>query len=310
MKSCPHCQAQYEDDLSFCLQDGTKLTLIGTHPNSEAITDRYAIPSETKPEKAEEVTLKLRDQPVSKETITKSSMPEINKFSGAQTQVQSEPQKSRAGFFLGALAGIGLLLIVSAIGGMFWYFGGQKSNETATNTSPIANESTTEEKTLGGHSNLESGENTTSQNTNLKSEVTPKATASVKPEETKTPINPETPEIKPTAKPTIEDIARPTPKPTRERPSRPISGGVVNGKAISLPSPAYPPAAKAVNVKGAVSVQVLIDENGNVKSANAVSGHPLLRNSAERAARNARFKPTVLNGQPVRVSGVIMYNFN
>lgn len=88
-----------------------------------------------------------------------------------------------------------------------------------------------------------------------------------------------------------------------------ISGGVLNGKATSLPKPAYPPAAKAVNAEGAVSVQVLIDENGQVISANAVSGHPLLRPAAVEAARAATFSPTTLSGNPVKVSGVITYNF-
>lgn len=88
-----------------------------------------------------------------------------------------------------------------------------------------------------------------------------------------------------------------------------ISGGVLNGKAVSLPKPPYPPAARAVNAEGAVSVQVLIDEEGNVASANAISGHPLLRAAAVEAARRAKFSPTLLMGTPVKVSGVITYNF-
>jgi TonB family protein len=88
-----------------------------------------------------------------------------------------------------------------------------------------------------------------------------------------------------------------------------VSGGVLNGKALSLPKPVYPPAARAVKATGAVSIQVLIDENGNVVSANAVSGHPLLRAAAESAARSSTFSPTLVCGQPVKVSGVITYNF-
>lgn len=88
-----------------------------------------------------------------------------------------------------------------------------------------------------------------------------------------------------------------------------ISKGVVNGSAISLPTPAYPPAAKAVNAGGAVSVQVTIDEEGNVISARAVSGHPLLQAAAVQAARAAKFRPTLLQGQPVKVTGTIVYNF-
>lgn len=90
---------------------------------------------------------------------------------------------------------------------------------------------------------------------------------------------------------------------------RQISGGVLNGKAIILPAPKYPPAARAVGASGPVSVQVLIDENGDVVSASAVSGNPLLRGACVEAARGTKFAPTMLMGQPVKVSGVITYNF-
>lgn len=88
-----------------------------------------------------------------------------------------------------------------------------------------------------------------------------------------------------------------------------ISGGVLNGKAISLPKPTYPQVARSANASGTVVVAVTIDEDGNVISAKAVSGHPLLQASAVAAARQARFTPTKLAGKPVKVSGVINYNF-
>ena len=88
-----------------------------------------------------------------------------------------------------------------------------------------------------------------------------------------------------------------------------ISGGVLNGKATNLVKPTYPAAAKAVQASGAVNVQVTIDEQGNVISANAVSGHPLLRASAVQAARASKFSPTLLSGKPVKVTGVIVYNY-
>lgn len=99
------------------------------------------------------------------------------------------------------------------------------------------------------------------------------------------------------------------PKPTPPPPPRTISGGVLNGKATSLPQPAYPPAAKAVRASGTVTVQVKIDENGNVVSASAVSGPAILKAAAEQAARRAKFSPTKLSGQPVSVTGIINYNF-
>lgn len=105
------------------------------------------------------------------------------------------------------------------------------------------------------------------------------------------PIIPKKPEAAPRKPPTI------------------VSLGVITGKAIDLPKPVYSVAARAVNAGGDVNVQVLIDEKGNVVSAKAVNGHPLLKDSAERAARTAKFTPTVLSNQPVKVSGIIVYKF-
>jgi protein TonB len=103
-----------------------------------------------------------------------------------------------------------------------------------------------------------------------------------------------------------EDAPPPPPKPT---PRAPISGGVLNGKAVRLVQPQYPPIARSAHASGQVSVQITIDENGNVISAHAVSGHPLLQAAAVGAARASKFTPTKLSGQPVKVSGVIIYNF-
>jgi len=108
--------------------------------------------------------------------------------------------------------------------------------------------------------------------------------------------------------PTRVDIAEPPPPPPAP-PRAPISGGVLNGKAISLPKPAYPPIARQAHASGTVVVQVTIDENGHVISARAISGHPLLQAVSVGAARGARFSPTKLSGQPVKVTGVITYNF-
>src|SRR6185503_2174555 len=111
------------------------------------------------------------------------------------------------------------------------------------------------------------------------------------------------------AKVQIADEPPPPDAPKPTPPRAPISGGVLNGKAISLPKPAYPPIARQAHASGTVVVQVTIDENGGVISARAVSGHPLLQAVAVDAARGARFSPTKLSGQPVKVTGVITYNF-
>lgn len=111
------------------------------------------------------------------------------------------------------------------------------------------------------------------------------------------------------------DVVIPKPPPfvkkeeVKPKSNQKVSLGVINGKAINLIKPPYPPAAKAVRAAGEVSVQVAIDEKGNVTSANAVSGHPLLRQAAENAARASKFNPTLLSQEPVKVSGIIIYKF-
>ncbi|MBC8029937.1 MAG: energy transducer TonB [Pyrinomonadaceae bacterium] len=100
------------------------------------------------------------------------------------------------------------------------------------------------------------------------------------------------------------------PPPPAPRPLlKPVSGGVLNGSAVSLPPPSYPDAAKRSRVSGSVIVEVVIDEMGKVISAQAISGPMALREVAIQAALRARFSPTKLSGQPVKVSGTISYKF-
>jgi len=88
------------------------------------------------------------------------------------------------------------------------------------------------------------------------------------------------------------------------------SGGVLQGSATRRVEPAYPPLAKAAEVSGAVVVEVTVGEDGNVISARAISGHPLLKDAAVAAARQWTFTPTQLAGVPVKVIGTITFNFN
>lgn len=87
---------------------------------------------------------------------------------------------------------------------------------------------------------------------------------------------------------------------------RPIQGGVLNGKAISFPKPEHPAQADAA---GTVVVQVVVDEQGNVISAQAASGPASLQQSSVNAAMQAKFSPTLLMGEPVKVAGVLIYRF-
>lgn len=103
----------------------------------------------------------------------------------------------------------------------------------------------------------------------------------------------------------VADAPPPAPKPLL----RPLSGGVLNGKALYLPMPTYPEAARRVRVTGLVQVAVVVDENGKVISGQVLSGPVSLREAALQAALRARFSPTKLSGQSVKVSGEINYNF-
>lgn len=107
----------------------------------------------------------------------------------------------------------------------------------------------------------------------------------------------------------LVDIDEPPPTPGPRPILKPISGGVLNGTAISLPPPVYPDAAKRTRTQGIVTVDVVLDETGKVISANASSGPAMLREPAVQAALKARFSPTKLSGQPVKVSGTINYKF-
>ena len=104
------------------------------------------------------------------------------------------------------------------------------------------------------------------------------------------------------------DTKPPEPPPVKPSTQR-LPSTVLTSKAISLPQPIYPMIAKQIRAQGPVNVQILVDEQGHVLSAQAINGHPTLLAAAKEAAMRARFTPTVLNGQAVKVQGVITYNF-
>lgn len=88
-----------------------------------------------------------------------------------------------------------------------------------------------------------------------------------------------------------------------------VSSEVLQGKALDRDKPDYPELAKRAGVHGPVVVEVVIAESGHVESARAMGGHPLLIRPSLMAARRWRFAPTLLNGQPVKVTGLITFNF-
>jgi protein TonB len=123
------------------------------------------------------------------------------------------------------------------------------------------------------------------------------------------PLDVKTPAVSSSQAVPMINMEEPPPSPAPRPILKPISGGVLNGTAINLPPPTYPDAAKRMRVSGTVQVDVILDESGKVVSATASSGPTILRDAAIAAALKARFSPTKLSGQPVKVSGVINYKF-
>jgi protein TonB len=114
------------------------------------------------------------------------------------------------------------------------------------------------------------------------------------------------------ARPTVvvatEDV-RP-PEVVRPTPARPLMlSQLISSKIVAKPVPPYPQIARAARIEGVVMVEILVDEQGRVISATATTGPMMLREAARLAALQARFTPTQLNGQPVKIAGVISYNF-
>jgi len=294
MRTCSKCGAQFGDEMNYCLEDGSLLP----DPASRA---EYG-----------EKTAELRDEP----TPTKAATPNESVETRYQPQRSNPPQfsppgvqrdSSRTRYLLPlTLLGLGVVTLGVAGIGLFAYFYSRQSDVASANVNTMNRAANIQGPGSPANSSdlpvAFPGSNSTASNSVTPAANEPRSTPTLRSQ-------------MPTPAPTRGTVEQPEPSPPQppaipgNRVPKTIAGGVLNGKAINLPKPPYPPVARAVRASGPVAVQVLIDEDGRVISANAVSGHPLLRGAAEQAARGARFSPTLLSGQPVKVSGVITYNF-
>lgn len=239
---------------------------------------------------------------------------------------KSETNEKRAiwPWIVGVLLLFASFVVLIAAGfGVWWYMASTDTGLAAANTNEnVAENANTEEDGFpddGLDADLEEEANSNADTSDSSEEddspddvrATPSPGRSPSPSRSPSRVEITRPSPGSTPRPTRTSTPTPTPPratPTQNVPSR-ISRGVVNGQAVRLPRPAYPSAARAVNAKGSVTVRVVIDRSGNVISARAVNGHPLLRAPAVAAARRAKFRPTLLSGQPVEVAGSIVYNF-
>lgn len=129
----------------------------------------------------------------------------------------------------------------------------------------------------------------------------PNTQNTIQPEGEAAPSTPNNTEAAPANAP--NNPGQPQAQPGAKKP--PINGGMLNGKAIYMPVPEAP----AGDANGVVLVAIMVDESGSVIEARAVSGPQHLHAAAVAAARLARFSPTLLMGEPVRVTGTLSYNF-
>jgi TonB family protein len=340
MKICPKCQTKYDEDIiKFCTKDGTPL--IEENPTFTAMPSQSSIDDigeETlitinRPKIPAAPVMEEADEPAARVVIPigEEKQQVVRPLEKPNYQ-QSAPRKSNTALIV-FLTIFGTVGILGAVFGGWWLLSGRSG--TAANTNGNSNAAVNNSnQNVNYNSNL-SDFNINNSNTNLNANSNVNANAN-KPTPTKTPTpkidnsntnvnaspnvnfnstiinitpsNTNTPANRPVS-PTPSETLKPTPTKTPTPSPANVNVGVMNSRASSLAKPTYPPAAKQMGASGQVVVQISVDENGNVLSARAISGHALLRNSAESAARQSRFNPVKIDDRPVRANGTLVYNF-
>ncbi|MEO6335044.1 MAG: TonB family protein [Pyrinomonadaceae bacterium] len=319
MKYCPTCNTRYDEEvLRFCMKDGTPLL-------EEEEPKFSAMPSESLDEPVDEdagdVTVVRRNIPVPPEREMERPRIVVPTYEESREQPRVRiaplnPQRKSNTAKIVVLTILGTLAVLGAVAAGFFLL--RRDNSANSNLNANVNTNVNANTNLGIDTNFNFNVNgsfnsntnaSTNVNTNVKTPTpTPRpspsasATPSPTPKEDVTPTPTRSPI--PTPQPTIiRPGASPSPRPV-STPNRNVNGGILNGMAVNLPRPIYPPMAKQIGASGEVRVQVVVDGNGNVVSARAVTGHPLLRSAAESAARQSKMRP---NGADI--IGQIVYNF-
>lgn len=292
MNSCPLCHRAYEDEaMKFCLEDGTALqqATILTDPNATLV-----LPTPDRAAAAPTVAMARTPTSPDRPMATQAA------YLPAESDYRTTPaRKSPLPWILGIVVLLGVFGIVIAL----ILARALMSQNDRTDQAGITTSSPSPAQSRPAQSPASDSVNSKDL-PQAKPDSSPSRTQTVKPVVEATPYSTPPPRATPTIKatPAADADAGTKPKPT-------IAGGVLNGRAVHLVQPAYPPIARQAHASGTVIVQVVIDESGSVISAHAISGHPLLQAAAVSAARQSKFTPTKLSGQPVKVTGVIKYNF-
>jgi len=338
-----------EEILRFCTKDGTPLVEEGQPnftalPSEDDLSEQTVIRRKTPPA-APSTAQPVPDFGDEPERISSPRIvipmsgdpePEEPRREAVRAQItpsirRQTPQKSNTALIV-FLTVLGTIVILAGATGIFWFLSNQNagSNQNAnynTNFNSIDINLNTNLEVSNTIANFNNNSNSNS-NSNVNANANTGVNANLKtPTPTRTPtptpmpsattnansaINADANTLPPantrtTPQPSPSESPRfsPTPAPT----NRPVNAGILNSRAINLPKPAYPPLAKQMRAVGQVAVQVLVDEAGNVTSARATSGNPMLRAPAEAAARQSKFSPVRVGNQAVPASGIVLYNF-
>lgn len=329
MKYCPTCQTKYDEEiLRFCTKDGSPL-IDETQPNftelpsesedygEETVIRRKTSEPEPQPEpKAEAFTDRTDSQRIVIST-DEAERQQIRTKTTPSPRDLPPPRESNTAVVV-LLTIIGTVVVMTSIIGIIWIFSNQNGTDINANLNTninaldeninanLDNMNGLFDPNLNINSNIDTNLNL---NANVKTPTptpTPTPTATPTPEDNSN-SNMSTPTPRPTAspRPSPNVTATPPPSPTQT----PVNMGILNDRAVNLQKPSYPQIAREMRASGPVRVQVVVDENGNVNSARAVSGHPLLRSTAENAAKNSKFSPVKMSGRNVKATGVLIYNF-
>jgi TonB family protein len=349
MKYCPDCQTRYDEEiLRFCTKDGTplidenqpnftELPSVSADEYGEETVIRRKDPAPNPPSadsESDEYQTQIERNDSSQRIVIPMTAAEQEKQQVRPRTTPSPripPQRESNTAIVVLLTVIGTVVVMSAAIGVFWILsnqGVQEANQNInTNFNAIDsnfNDNLNADDSLFDNLNSDFNMNVNTNinentNTNINANTkTPTPTPTQTPTPTPTPDDQDETNVNadistPTPRPTL--TPRPTASPTAEPPplgtpsNTPVNVGPLNDRAVNLQTPSYPPIARETRASGRVQVQVTIDENGNVNSARAVSGNPLLRSSAENAARSSTFNPVRVGGRTVKATGFVVYNF-
>lgn len=345
MKFCPKCQTKYDEDIiRFCTKDGSPL--VDENPSFTAMPSQSFSNDDIGEETLITRNRPVIPPPIpteSEETSQRVVIPigeekkqAVRPLDNSQRQYQ-EPRKSNTAMVV-LLTIFGTLAILGGGIGVWWFLSGSSKSVANTNTNSNSNANNSNVAVNYNSTLPDFGINTNvNANANANSNVNTNANANLKPSPTKTPTPKPSPTVDANANTntninvntTIVNITpsnsntntrpstptstpTPTPKPSSTPTNTPPSNvniGVMNSRARDLRRPAYPQTAKQMGASGQVIVQISIDEQGNVISAKALSGHALLRNPAEAAARQSSFNPVKVGDRAIRATGTVVYNF-